>query len=62
MEFRHLPHSLYGPLRLHQCRQNAGYADEGDCEGVVVVVIDGPEYDRSNLKNVKGVKYLMGSS
>ena len=58
----HLPHPLDGPLGLDKRREDAGHADEGDCEGVVVVVIDRPQEDRGDLKNVEGVQDLYSLS
>ena len=52
---RHLPHPLDSPLGFNKRREDTGNADEGDCKGVVVVVIDRPQQDRGYLEYVERV-------
>ena len=58
------------PLGLDQSRQDAGDTDQRNRESVVVVVVDGPKGDRSDLEDIEwvedlsmaGVKYSCAAS
>jgi hypothetical protein len=56
VELGHFPHPLDSPLGLEQRTEDTGNTDDGDSKGVIVVIIQGPEYDRGDLEYVEWVK------
>ena len=59
METRHFSHSLHSPLSLKQRPENTRDTDDGYGTGIIVVVVQGPEYDRSDLEYVERVEDLV---
>jgi hypothetical protein len=56
MEPGHLPHPLYSPLGLKECTEDTGDTDDSNSESIIVVIVNWPEQNRSNLEDIEWMK------